>query len=567
MCLVALLLAACDGSPGISKSASILITGTPKALYDQQIYRSFIGQDITTLDPALAGDPTSIQAIDMVFTGLAQFDDALNVLPELAQSWEQSSDGLLWTFHLHSNLTFSDGTPLTSKDVAYSIDRALQPATKSQYCLPYLNLLQDAAKLRNGQINTIIGDSILIPDADTVILKLVKKAAYFLYTLTYPCSYVVEQSLIDKYGNDKFTEHLSEGGGAGPFIISQYNQKQEIDFTPNLHYYDYHGKTPLLKKVVFLNFSLKSPTDKYQAYQNGEIDFSSVPPDKVQEALTHPNKYQVIPNLYTVYIAMNFLAKPFDNLHIRQAFALSLNRNTFNETLGNREYPTYHIIPMGMPGYNPNLVGPANVQALNGDSTLAGQLLQMGLQEEGLTDVSQMAPVKITYVRSTKYDTLMALAIQMWQHALGVNVIPDPVVDTATFLNEENATRGNPQGLQMWFFSWVADYPDPEDWTTLQFDKDAIGNYMNYGQNDSADALLEQKVQQHLEQADAEANSAVRLRLYQMAEQQLVEQVAWIPLWQATSSIVQKPYVEGLRYNGIGRTPPSDWANIYILEH
>jgi oligopeptide transport system substrate-binding protein len=567
VCLVTLLLTGCDGSPGISKSATIFITGTPKALYDKQIYRTFIGQDITTLDPALVGDATSIQAIDMIFSGLVQIDDALNVQPELAQSWEQSSDGLIWTFHLHSDLTFSDGTPLTSRDVAYSIDRALQPATKSQYCLSYLSLLQDADKLRNGHITTIIGDSILIPDGDTVILKLVKKAAYFLYTLTYPCSYVIEQNLINKYGNEKFTEHLSEGGGAGPFIVSQYRHKQEIDFTPNLHYYDYYGKTPLLKKVVFFLFNLKSPTDIYQAYQNGEIDFSSVPPDQVQEARQHPNEYQELTNLFTVYIAMNFLAKPFDNLHIRQAFALSLNRDTFNQTLGNRAYPTYHIIPKGMTGYNSNLVGPANVQDLNGNSTLAGQLLQMGLQEEGWTDISQMPPVKITYVRSTKYDTLMALAIKMWQRALGVNVILDPVVDNATFLNEEYATRGNPQGLQMWLYSWSADYPDPEDWTTLQFDKDAVGNYMNYGQNDSADALQEQKVQQHLEQADAEANSAVRLRLYQMAEQQLVEQVAWIPLWQASSSIVQKPYVEGLRHNGIGRTPPGDWANIYILEH
>ena len=119
----------------------------------------------------------------------------------------------------------------------------------------------------------------------------------------------------------------------------------------------------------------------------------------------------------------------------------------------------------------------------------------------------------------------------------------------------------------MWLYSWTADYPDPENWTTLQFDKDAVGNYMNYGQNDSADAPQEQMVQQQLEQADAEANSAVRLHLYQMAEQKLVDQVAWIPLWQASSRIVQKPYVQGIVYNPIGIIPPSDWANIYITEH
>ncbi len=453
VCLMTLLLTACSGSPGISKSATNFptppVTGTPRAPYDQQVYRSFIGQeDITTLDPARVGDAASIQAIDMVFTGLVQIDDHLQVQPELAQSWESSSDGLQWTFHLRSHLTFSDGTPLTSKDVAYSIDRALQPATKSDVSLYYLRLIQDAKQLHSGQLTTLIGDSILTPDADTVILKLANKAAYFLYTLTYPCSYVIEKSLIDKYGNENFTEHLSEGGGAGPFIVLQYLHKQEIDFVPNANYY---GLKPLLQKVVF--FFMKTQNDTYQAYQDGKIDISSIPPDRFDEARRPPNEYFVIPNLLIVYFAMNFLVKPFDNLYIRQAFALSLNRETLNNTVyGGKSIPTYHIIPYGMAGYNPGLVGPANVKDTTGNISLAGQLFKTGLQEEGWSDVSQVPPIKITYPKSTKYDKLITLAIQMWMSALGVNVIPDPV-DEITFLKEEGAAKDNNQGIQMWLYS------------------------------------------------------------------------------------------------------------------
>jgi len=552
--LVTLLLTACGGSPGISKSA----TNFPH----EQVYHSFIGQeDITTLDPALVKDAASIQAIDMVFTGLIQIDDSLHIASELAQSWDESSDGLTWTFHLRPNLKFSDGTPLTSKDVAYSIDRALQPATKSEISLSYLGLILDSDKLNSGKISTIINDSLLTPDNNTIIIKTNKNAAYFLETLTYPCSYVVERSLIDKYGNEKFTEHLSQGGGAGPFLVSQYLHTQEIDFVPNPYY---HGLKPLLKKVIF--FFFKTSNDTYQAYQDGKIDISSVPPNRVDEARQPPNVYQVIANLFIVYFAMNFLAKPFDNLHIRQAFALSIDRDAFNKTVfGGRNIPTYHIIPKGIDGYNPKLVGPANVTDPDGDPALARQLLQTGLQEEGWSDVSQMPSITITYVKSTNYDKLITLARQMWQSALGVNVIPHPV-NSETFGNEESAARKNPLGLQMWLYSWSADYPDPEDWTTLQFDRDAIGNYMNYGQNDSADAMQEQAVQQQLEQADV-ADPATRLGLYQSAEQQLVDQVAWMPLWQATSSIVQKPYVKGIVPNAIGTTPPSDWAKIYITEH
>ena len=116
-------------------------------------------------------------------------------------------------------------------------------------------------------------------------------------------------------------------------------------------------------------------------------------------------------------------------------------------------------------------------------------------QEEGWSDVSQVPPIKITYRKSTKSDKLITLAIQMWLSALGVNVIPDPV-DEVTFLKEEGAAKDNNQGIQMWLYSWSADYPDPQNWTTLQFGKDAVGNYMNYGQNNTTDAIQERAIQQ-----------------------------------------------------------------------
>ena len=159
------------------------------------------------------------------------------------------------------------------------------------------------------------------------------------------------------------------------------------------------------------------------------------------------------------------------------------------------------------------------------------------------------------------------MLIQMWQNVLGVNVIPDPVTSLAALQPKRDATKHNPQGLQMWFGNWIADYPDPQNWTTLQFDKDAVGDYMSYGQNDTADALQEQVVQGQLEQADAEANPTYRLQLYQTAEQQLVNAVAWLPLYQTTNPVLVKPYVQGLVFNALGITPPADWANIYIAQH
>src|SRR5215469_6632621 len=119
-------------------------------------------------DPALTPDLISSLAIENVFTGLVQLGDDLKVHPQLESSYDISSDNLTYTFHLRPNLLFSDGTPLTSTDVAYSINRALLPATKSTTAPIYLALIKDSDKLNAGKIPTLIGDSLLTPDPNTI---------------------------------------------------------------------------------------------------------------------------------------------------------------------------------------------------------------------------------------------------------------------------------------------------------------------------------------------------------------------------------------------------------------
>ena len=115
----------------------------------------------------------SSDAINMVFTGMVEINDKLAVTPELASSYDVSSDGLTYTFHLRSGLMFSDGTPLTSADVAYSIDRALSPTISnlSGISLTYLGLIKDAPGRTTGKVASLINDSVLTPDANTVVFE------------------------------------------------------------------------------------------------------------------------------------------------------------------------------------------------------------------------------------------------------------------------------------------------------------------------------------------------------------------------------------------------------------
>jgi oligopeptide transport system substrate-binding protein len=561
LCLIAMLLVACGGSATPTGTGT---SATTKAAPNKQIYVFPEDQvpDIATFDPGLSTDLPSIAAIDLVYTGLVQLDDNLKVQPQLASSYSVAPDGLTWTFHLRPNLKFSDGTPLTSADVAYSIDRALQPAEKSTVGPIYLALIKDSDKLVAGKIKTIIGDSIMTPDPNTVVIVANKKATYFLDALTYSCSYVVEKSLIDKYGNINFTDHLNEGGGDGPFKVQSYTHGQDIVFVPNPNYY---GPIPQLAKVIYPFY--KDGSTVYKAYQVGQVDSTgslSIPSTDLATAKLSTQEFHQIPQLWINYYTMNYLVKPFDNIKIRQAFDLAIDKDLIVHSVWKDSLiASNHIVPEGMPGYTPNLTGPDGVTGTSGNPTLAKQLFQQGLQEEGMT-LATLPPIRLTYPSgSPDSDNEVAALQQMWQNVLGVSVKADPI-DFNKLLSEITAATNNPKGLQFWGIAWIADYPDPQDWTTLQFDKGVPNNNMNYGQNNTSDAAQQQAVQQSLEAADVAPAGDARIAMYNQAEQQLVNDVAWLPMEQVTLNLMQKPCVAGLVYNAGGLTPPNDWGAVYI---
>ncbi len=560
--LLALLLVGCNLNGGNPQPKKLV-----KAPPNKQIYTvPQVGiSDITTLDPALvlAADQPSMNAIQMLYTGLVQLNDKLQVESQLASSWDVSSDGLTYTFHLRHNLKFSDGSPLTSTDVAYSIDRALQPATQSPVAPIYLSLIRDSDRLLAGFIPTftLINDSLLTPDQNTLIILIKKKAPYFLNMLTYPCSYVVEKKLITTY-KTSFTDHLTEGGSSGPFKIAKYTHKQEIDFVPNPNYY---GPPPQLSKVVFPFYSQSDAA--YHAYQVGQVDTTGVPVSTFTSDKKRKDFVQV-PQLWINYYTMNYLTPPFDNIHIRQAFALAIDKTAIASTAWKGTViPTNHIVPQSMPGYNANLTGPDGTQNLKGNPSLAKTLLQKGIQEEHWTNISQIPPIKLTYATgNSNFDQEVTAMIQMWQKVLGITVTADPV-DYNTLLTQVTLATGNPAGLQFWGLTWVAEYPDQQDWLTRQFDRGVPNNNMNYGQNTSSDVAQQQNVQQQLEVADQNTNAAARLQVYQQAEQQLVNDVAWLPMDQETLAFLRKPTVIGVVDNADGIIPPNDWANIYIGQY
>jgi oligopeptide transport system substrate-binding protein len=561
LCLVSLLVSACGGSSGGNSTSN---SGT-KAPANQQIYRwAFRLPDINTFDPGISTDATSINAINMVFTGLVQLDDNLNIQPQMAQSYDKSTDGLTYTFHLRQGLKFSDGKTLDANDVAYSIDRALSPDINNQsgVALTYLGLIKGAADRTAGKVKTVIGSGLIIQDPNTLVIHITQPAAYFLGALSYPTSYVVEKSVVTQWGQ-KWTDHLSDNGGQGgdgPFMVKEYNHNTGIKLVPNPNYY---GPKPQLSEVDYLPY--KDRATSYNAYLAGQADYSAIPLAEFTQAKQNPEFHQV-PALTIFYIGMNYLVKPLDNIHIRQALAIALNRDVIVKAAWHSAYiPTCHIVPQGMYGYNSNLTCPAGTP-VTGDAAKAKQLFQQGLQEEGMT-ASSFPTVTYTYpTNSPETANEVTTEVQMWKTVLGVT-IATTAISQNTMYTLETQTTGKNGPLQMWAGGWGADYPDPQDWITLQFGDNQPYNEFNFGNNNGSTAAQQRDLQKQMDAADTVSDPAARAQTYNKIEQQLLDYVAWLPIYQRPELYMLKPYVAGFKENSQAQIPPNDWANIYITTH
>lgn len=543
MCLLILLVAACGGPTPPSQS------NAPAASPDKQVLRYPIGAaDFSALDPAVSDATTDYTAVSLIFAGLVRLDSNNSVRLDLASSYKVSPDGLSYTFTLHPNLTFSDGTPLTASDVAYSINRALSPATASPTA-SFLSAIKDFVPMLTGKVPTLIGDSLVVNNPDTITIVLSTPAPYFLQELAGLNTHVVNKALIAKYGTS-WTDHLEEGAGAGIFKVASYSHSQGMVLVPNPGYYRAKAR---LQKLEFQPSS--DPATVYKEYLAGQLDYAAIPlTDLASAKPRHDYHHAAILNID--FLAFNFLAKPFDNLHIRQAFALAIDKDILASNVLHGAYvPTNHLLPQGMPGYNQNLAGPAGVSNTAGDKTKAQQLLQQGLQEAGYSSASALPAITFTFPNlGQDFQNAAEAIVQQWQTVLGAQV-QLKVEDSTTFVSKDlPATRGHAGPLQVWFlgYSYLA---DPFFWLNTFFATTGSLNDGNYGQ-----IPAQQAVQQELVTAATNTNPQQRTQQYNDAEQKIVNDVGWIPLVQGSLDTLINPKVQNLAANG----PTKTWSDVYI---
>ena len=448
-----------------------------------------------------------------LYSGLVSLDTHLHLVADLAASWDISSAGTVYTFHLRPNAKFQDGRPVVAQDVIYSWERAADPATKSDTVLTYLGDILGVADMHSGKAQHISGLKAL--DEHTLQVTIDAAKPYFLYKLTLPVAFVLDQKNIASGPNWYRTPN-----GTGPYKLSRWDSFKLMVYDANPYYY--LGQPAIKQIVVELYTGIG-----IDLFESGEIDMTGVSSADVARVLdpADPLHADLVsgPSMCTNYVTFDVSKPPFDDVKVRQAFSMAFDRQKFIDVVDNGVgIPANGLYPPALPGFNPNL------QGLPYDPKQASQLLAQSKYggPQGLPAIVFTAEG----IGNTANPDVAAMA-QMWQQNLGVkitieNLEPDKYYD---LLNSG-------QHGQIFSGGWCADYPDPENFADVLFHSGAQQNLGNYS-NPALDAILDQ--------ARTEQDVTKRIQLYQQAEQIIVQDAPALFISHDVTYSLVKPYVKG----------------------
>ena len=512
-----LLVVACSGSSGtesiplntLELEATDTSSGTHNSSDGKQkdvpsdggrFVRLFV--DPPTLDPHLTTDATSAQIIVEVFGGLVTIDPELNVVSDLAESWDISPDGLVYTFRIRPDATFHNGKPVTAEDVRWSLERATDPLTEAPNVDQYLgDIVGVDAKLQGNALEI---SGVRVINEHTVEITIDESKSFFLAKMTYPTAFVLDQENIEANPKSWFREP----NGTGPFKMSEY----KVGETLILSRHDgYHLGAAKLAEVEMI---LSGGTSMLM-YENDEIDIAGVGLSDLDRLLdpTHSLNSELLqasPSFSVQYIGLNVDEPPLDDLNVRKALNLAIDkREIATIVLGDQVVPATGILPPGFPGFN------SSVSGYEFDPEEAKRLL---LASKYGDDLGNMPPITITTPGSfgANVSLDMEVILAMWEKNLGIKT-EFQQTEFATFLKDLHKGR-----FQMFDIGWIADYPDPENFLDILFYSDSSNNHTNYN-NPDVDALLEQ--------ARIERDETMRFSIYNEVEQTILDDAPWIPLW------------------------------------
>lgn len=480
------------------------------------------------LDPALAYDTTSDEAVNEMYDPLVTYDkDTANIVGHLAD-YTVSSDGLTYTFKIKQGVKFWNGDPLTAQSFIDEFQRVLSPSVGSPGEGFLDPIVVGSTDYNKGKAKTISG--ITAPDPYTLVIKLAKPEPFFLEVLAMPFFSAVDQKFIDQAGK-KFDS--SEAMGTGPFELKSFDGNTMV-LTKNPNYFqkDANGNAlPYLDQVtITVNKNAQVDGLHFEQGQTAIIGnlFNGIPSDIYPHFVNTPSLAKDIvtaPENATYYIGLNNKMAPFNNVKVRQAMEYAIDKSKIVKLLNNRAVAANQPLPPGIKGYVSNLDPSATYTY---DPAKAKQLLAEAGFPNGFSTT--------LYSANDSDDVKIDTSIQNDLAQVGVTAKIDSMDwNSYLTLNEKGQTP-------MFSLAWIQDFPDASDFLNTLFNT-------NQQPANNSSLYSNSQVDQWLNQAQTDTNQTERYQLYTKVTNQIMQDAPWVPLYYSKYEYAVQPWVHGYFIN------------------
>jgi ABC-type transport system substrate-binding protein len=485
--------------------------GTPRR---GGVLRLVAAEDPRTLDPARGYDSVSWTFEQMLFSTLVDYGEGTDLVPELAASWEEGADGRRFRFTLRRDVRFPSGRPFTASDVKYSLERLLAPGMHSQGA-EFFQGLEGAPEFAAGRASDVAGIAVVAPDV--VEFRLRAPDPLFLHKLAMPFASVVDRAAADGRTSEEFSRRPV---GLGAFVLADWTYGQRIRFERNPAYF-----VPGLPYVdaVEVTIGVSDQLAWFQ-FQRGDVDLAGIPSAEFNRVV-HDARYRPLllerTTLRTYYIGLDCEVPPFDRPAVRRALNRAVDKSRIVDLLDGRAVVADGVLPPEMPGYaRPRVRYPHDAAAARAELAAAG--LGEGFQ---------------AVMWTIKEDTAQRIAQTVQRDLAAVGV--DLRIKLVDFPALIEAVRV-PRQVAVFFLGWEADFPDPSNFlTVLLHSRSRETNNNTAYANPEVDALLDA--------AEPVVDPVRRFALFRKAEELVLRDAPWIPLFHPVAVSIRNPRVRGFR--------------------
>lgn len=516
------------------------------------------------MDPGRATGIPEFTTLLNLFDGLTRYNEKEEIIPSSAEKWDGPDANNQYTFTLRKGMKWSNGDPVTAKDFEYSWKRALSPEIASEYA--YMLYYLKNGKTFNASIPAenqkafSMSNKYYLPDKEgkadltkpfsmdeigvkatddyTLVVKLEASTPFFISLLTFSTYLPVNQNVVEEFPNwATSAEHFVSNG---PFKMREWKPAEKIIVAKNDNYWD--ASVVKLSEITFL--MIDNQSTELAMFETGALDFATNVPPIEYARLTKENKLTIKPYLGTYYYIFNTTRKPFDNVKVRKALTLAINRKAIVENITKGgEIPAMAFVPYGIPDSSTD----QEFRKIGGDQYFADNDIEEAkslLSDAGFSGGKGFPEFSILFNTLDTHKNIAQAIQQMWKDlGLKCNLINQDwkvYLDNKSKLNFDIARAG-----------WIGDFLDPSTFLDMFYSKS--------GNSDTG--WKNPKYDKYIEDARGANDNFLRIKFLHDAEQLLMDEMPIAPIYYYTRPILVNPKLTHYLFSRLGYTD-FKWAEM-----